>query len=74
LLLRREGEYKVDCVLTGEIVECQYDAERDENKYVIYGDSLNEDEMAVVTKLTYNYNLGVITAYRLRITDYDQAD
>src|SRR5262245_9639825 len=32
---------------------------------------VNEDEMAVVTKLTYNNNVGVITVYRLRITDYD---
>jgi hypothetical protein len=29
------------------------------------------DEMAVVAKLTYNNNVGVITVYRLRITDYD---
>lgn len=26
------------CILMGEIVEQQYDARRDENKYVIYGD------------------------------------
>jgi hypothetical protein len=61
----------INCILSGEIVERQYDAEWDENKYVIYGDSLNEDEMAIVAKLTYNNNVGVITAYRLRITDYE---
>jgi hypothetical protein len=32
---------------------------------------LSEGEMAVVAKLTYNNNVGVITVYRLRITDYD---
>ncbi len=61
----------VQCTLTGEVVEEQYDADRNENKYVVYGESLNEEEMAVVAKLTYNKNVGVITVYRLRITDYD---
>lgn len=61
----------INCILTGDIVECQYDAARDENKYVIYGDCVSEDEMAVVAKLTYNNSVGVITVYRLRITDYD---
>jgi hypothetical protein len=61
----------VNCLLNGEIVKHQYDVEWDEDKYVVYGDGLNEDEMAVVAKLTYNSDVGVITAYRLRITDYD---
>ena len=61
----------INCILTGDIVDCQYDVARDGNKYVIYGDCVNEDEMAVVAKLTYNNNVGVITVYRLRITDYD---
>jgi hypothetical protein len=61
----------VNCILTGGIVDCQYDVARGENKYIIYGDCVNEDEMAVVAKLTYNNNVGVITVYRLRITDYD---
>lgn len=61
----------IHCILTGEIVEEQYDLKRKENKYVIYGDCLDETEMAVVAKLTYNQGVGVITVYRLRITDYD---
>jgi len=61
----------IHCILTGEIIERQYDLLRNENKYVIYGDCVNEDEVAVVAKLTYNRNVGVITVYRLRITDYD---
>jgi len=61
----------ISCILTGEIVGQQYDNQRSEYKYVIYGDCPNEDEMAVVAKLTYNHKVGVITAYRLRITDYD---
>ena len=61
----------INCILTGEIVDCQYDVGRGENKYVIYGDCLSEGEMAVVAKLAYNNSVGVITVYRLRITDYD---
>jgi uncharacterized protein DUF4258 len=61
----------INCILTGDIVDCQRDIGRNENKYVIYGDCVYEDEMAVVAKLTYNKNVGVITVYRLRITDYD---
>lgn len=61
----------INCILTGEIVQQQFDIRRNENVYVIYGDCQNEDEMAVVAKLTYNRNVGVITVYRLRITDYD---
>jgi hypothetical protein len=61
----------VHCILTGEIIEQQYDVQRHENKYIVYGDCVNEDEMAVVAKLTYNRGVGVITVYRLRITDYD---
>ena len=61
----------INCILTGAIVDCQRDVGRDENKYVIYGDCVNEGEMEVVAKLTYNKNVGVITVYRLRITDYD---
>ncbi|MEK7831434.1 MAG: DUF4258 domain-containing protein [Acidobacteriota bacterium] len=61
----------IRCILTGEIIEQQFDEQRGENKYVVYGDCLNEDEIAVVAKLTYNLKVGVITVYRLRITDYD---
>ena len=61
----------IHCILTGEIIEQQFDEQRGEDKYVVYGDCLNEDEMAVVAKLTYNLKVGVITVYRLRVTDYD---
>lgn len=61
----------VHCILTGEIIEKQYDLKRKEYKYVIYGDCLDEAEIAVVAKLIYNQGVGVITVYRLRITDYD---
>lgn len=61
----------INCILTGEIVKTQWDFFRFENKYVIYGDSLKNDEIAVVAKLTYNRGVAVITVYKLTILDYD---
>ncbi|MBI1760344.1 MAG: DUF4258 domain-containing protein [Acidobacteria bacterium] len=61
----------IQCLLTGEIVEEQYDLKRAENKYVVYGDTVAGAEMAVVVKLTDCRNVFVITGYRLRITDYE---
>ncbi len=31
----------IHCILTGEIIEQQYDVRRSENKYIVYGDCLN---------------------------------
>lgn len=61
----------VNCILSGEIVKTQWDFLRFENKYVIYGDSMKNDEIAVVAKLTYNNGVAVITVYKLTILDYD---
>lgn len=61
----------VNCVLTGEIIEQQFDVERAEDKYLVFGDSLSADEMAVVARLGYNDDTVIITVYRLRITDYE---
>lgn len=58
-------------ILTGTIVEEQYDPQYRENKYIIYGDSLNDDEIGVVAKLGRNENTVVITVYSLTIEDYD---
>ena len=66
-----EFEDVAHCILTGEIVEQQSDAERGEDKYVIYGDNQQNDEMAVVAKLGYNDAAIIITVYRLRINNYD---
>jgi hypothetical protein len=61
----------INCLMTGEIVEQQFDDDWQEEKYVIYGDARNNDEMAVTAKLGYNKTTIVITVFRLRITDYD---
>ena len=61
----------ISCILTGEIIEQQFDVERGETKYLVFGDSLSKDEMAVVARLGYNDDTVIITVYRLRITDYE---
>lgn len=61
----------INCLLTGEIIEQQFDEDWQEEKYVVYGDACNGDEIAVVAKLGHNRATVVITIYRLRITDYD---
>jgi hypothetical protein len=61
----------INCLLTGEIVGDQYDADRGEIKYELYGDSLAGDEMGIIFKPGYNNDAIIITVYRLRITDYD---
>jgi hypothetical protein len=60
-----------NCILTGEIIEDQYDELYGKEKYVIYGDTLAGDEMAVVARWDDAQSVVVITVYRLRITDYD---
>lgn len=61
----------MNCILTGEIIEHQFDVSRGEDKYLVFGDSLNADEMTVVAKLGYNDDAVIITVYRLRLTDYE---
>jgi len=56
----------INCLLTGEIIGDQYDADRGEVKYELYGDSQNGDEMAVIFKLGYNDDAVIITVYRLQ--------
>jgi hypothetical protein len=61
----------VQCLLIGEIVRDRIDPDRNETKYVIYGESLRTDEMAAIVKLGYNSDAVIITVYRLRISDYE---
>lgn len=63
-------EDAIHCVLTGEIIEDQYDELYGEVKYVIYGDTRAGGEMAVVARWDESKTVVVITIYRLRITDY----
>jgi hypothetical protein len=59
----------INCILTGEIMEQQLD--EGEEKYLLYGDARNSNEIAVVAKLGYNQTTVIIMVFRLRISDYD---
>lgn len=53
------------CVYTGTIVEQQWDDGFQDWKYVIYGKSSDEEDLAVVAQIDRNQNLVFITTYRL---------
>jgi hypothetical protein len=53
------------CVLTGAIVERQWDDVYDEWKYLVAGESTDGDDMIAVVKLDYKGQIVFITTYRL---------
>lgn len=61
----------VNCILTGEIVRDQYDPQHQQLKYVIYGDSLSNDEVAVIARWDDDSKVVVITVFRLQVDDYE---
>lgn len=61
----------VNCILTGEIVRDQYDPKYKQLKYVIYGDSLSNMEIAVIARWDDGSKVVVITVFRLRVDDYE---
>jgi hypothetical protein len=54
-----------NCILTGRIVERQFDEDYAENKYVIEGATLNPSEFIHVVAKLGRKNTVVITAYRV---------
>jgi hypothetical protein len=71
--MKRDGlifDDVVNAILTGEIINQQFDPERNEYKYVVYGDALNKDEIGLAFKPGYNDDIVIITVYRLRTDDY----
>lgn len=53
------------CILNGEIVERQWDNERNEWKYIISGKSADGEFMDVVLKIGYQDKSVIITTYLL---------
>ena len=53
------------CVYTGTIVERQWDDGVQNWKYLVYGKSSDEENIAVVAQIDRNQNLIFITTYRL---------
>lgn len=61
-LLQMDVEH---CILTGEIVERQWDDHWQEWKYVIAGETVDGDDIEVVAKLGYQRHVVLITTYRI---------
>src|SRR5215468_10970770 len=61
----------INCILTGEIVEDQFDPCYQQMKFVIWGDSHDGAEMGVVARLDDYDNLIVITVFRMIVIDYE---
>lgn len=53
------------CVLTGTIIERQWDDMYEEWKYVVQGESADGEEMVVIVKLDHNGKTVFITTWRL---------
>lgn len=61
----------INCILTGEIVEDQYDARYQQTKYVFFGDTMSGDEMGLLARFEATTRIVIITVYQLTIDDYD---
>ncbi len=54
-----------NCILTGDIIETQWDDDCQEWKYVIEGESTDGDALAVVARFGAHDNVVVITTFLL---------
>lgn len=57
--------------LEGEIVDYQYDQRYQQTKYVIYGETLGEDEMGLIARWDDQHSIVIITVFRLQVDDYE---
>ncbi len=53
------------CILTGEIIERQKDGDTGEWKYLVEGQTVSNDKIVVVVKISPTGKLVFITTYRL---------
>ncbi len=63
-----DGLYVFDleqCIYTGTIIERQWDEGLQDWKYVVYGQSSDEEDIAVIAQITRTHTLVFITTYRL---------
>ncbi len=51
-------------ILTGVIIERQKDSEKEEWKYIIRGQTIDESTIAIVAKLSLTNKMVIITVYR----------
>jgi hypothetical protein len=52
-------------LLTGEVMERQKDAETSEWKYLVKGQTMTDDEIRVVAKISLTGKLVIVTVYRV---------
>ncbi len=72
--LADEGYAEADayhCILTGEIIEDQYDQAWRQTKYTIFGDARNGDEIGLIARFDSVPGIVVITVFQLEVSDYD---
>jgi hypothetical protein len=72
--LADEGYLKADvyhCILTGEIVEDQYDLRYLQTKYIVFGDAKNGDEIGLTARFDNLSGIVIITVFQLQVDDYD---
>ena len=72
--LAAESYSKADaynCILTGEIVEDQYDVRYQQVKYNIFGDARNGDEIGLTARFDGATGIVIITVFQLTVSDYD---
>lgn len=72
--LEAEGYTKADaysCILTGDIVEDQFDLRFRQVKYKVYGEAKNGDELGLIARFDDASGVIIITAFQLTVEDYD---
>ena len=66
--MQEDGFFVFDleqCVYTGTIAERQWDDGLQDWKFVVYGNSSDEEDLAVVVQMDRNQSLVFITTFRL---------
>ncbi len=53
------------CILTGTIIERQYDTDTAENKYRIRGEMLSGKKIEIIAKISLTGKLVIITVYKI---------
>ncbi len=61
----------INGILTGKIIEDQFDIDYQDTKYIIYGDALDGREIGLVAKIDRYGNAAIITVYWLKLSDYE---
>ena len=59
------------CLLTGSIVEDQFDERYQQTKYIWLGEATDGRELSLVTRLTYHNGVYVVTVFWSELTDYE---